>query len=217
MTRLRHSLILVLASSIITILQSAAAAAEFYRWTDASGNVGFSDRLQSVPTAYRDQIEVRASSASRTVGFQLYSGSATDAVSNSTLSAGASTADVIPFEREGELMKVMVWLNDEIVVPFFVDTASSGVTLPSQVAERLGVLNDGPPQELEAVLTANGLAHLGVVALDSVQLGQSRVNGLKGLVNPHLETGLLGGEFFNHFAYSVDPASGTLTLRVAER
>ena len=87
----------------------------------------------------------------------------------------------------------------------------------SEVAERLGVLKEGSAQAFEAVLTANGPASLAAVPLDSVQLGNSRVNGLKGLVNPHLETGLLGGEFLNHFIYSVDPASGTLTLKVAQR
>jgi len=44
---------------------AAAVHAEVYRWTDASGTVHYSDRIEDVPAGFRHQIEVRGLGATR--------------------------------------------------------------------------------------------------------------------------------------------------------
>ncbi|HEY1375108.1 MAG TPA: DUF4124 domain-containing protein, partial [Candidatus Binatia bacterium] len=42
-----------------------AAGQEFYRWTDDTGAVHFTDNLYSIPEKYRGQVEKRLQPASR--------------------------------------------------------------------------------------------------------------------------------------------------------
>ena len=62
------------------------------------------------------------------------------------------------------------------------------------------------------VQTANGVVTRAVVGLQSVQLGPARVENLRATVNPAMQIGLLGGEFFNNFIYRVNAAEGVIHL-----
>jgi aspartyl protease family protein len=117
----------------------------------------------------------------------------------------------IPFVREGSLMRVDVRLNDRLTAPFYIDTGASGIALPPQFADRLGirVTRDTPQVQ---VATANGLVTRPVIVLESVDLGGARVEGLEATLNPSMEVGLLGGSFFNNFVYRVDAAESVITL-----
>ena len=117
----------------------------------------------------------------------------------------------IPFVREGSLMRVDVRLNDAVTAPFLIDTGASGVSLPSWVAERLGIRVRADTPHVR-VMTANGVASRALVQLDSVEIGGARVEGLKATVNPAMEIGLLGGSFLNNFVYRVDAAASSIVL-----
>ena len=56
-----------------------------------------------------------------------------------------------------------------------------------------------------------------VVLLDSVQLGAARVENLQATINPSMQIGLLGGDFFNNFVYRVDAAESELWLAPNEK
>jgi clan AA aspartic protease (TIGR02281 family) len=118
---------------------------------------------------------------------------------------------VVPFVREGTLMRVDVVLNDTVTAPFLVDTGASGVSLPSDVADRLGI-RVRPDTPHIRVVTANGVVTRPVVQLQSVEVGGARVEGLYATVNPSMDIGLLGGAFFNNFVYRVDAGAGGITL-----
>jgi hypothetical protein len=49
--------------------------------------------------------------------------------------------------------------------------------------------------------------------LRSVALGGAQVENVPASASPHMEVGLLGLSFFNHFTYNVDAAAGIVTLR----
>jgi clan AA aspartic protease (TIGR02281 family) len=122
----------------------------------------------------------------------------------------------IPFVREASLMRVDVEINDLVTAPFYVDTGASGVSLPSHVAEQLGIRVRSDMKHIQ-VHTAAGLVSRPVVMLRSVTLGGARVENLEATINPAMRVGLHGGEFFNNFVYRVDAAESTLYLRPNER
>jgi clan AA aspartic protease (TIGR02281 family) len=117
----------------------------------------------------------------------------------------------VPYEDEGNLIKVMVRLNNRISVPCYVDTGSTGLVLPSSVVAQLG-LDPRASGHTAMLSTAVGRIQVPALKLDSVRLGQAEVVDLWAMVAPSLEVGLLGGDFLNRFTYSVDPETLTLTL-----
>lgn len=186
-----------------------AANAEIYRWTDASGRLHFTERLEQVPPEHRESA-VRAAMKPSTRPLQTFSGP--DAPAPATRRRGRKGGTVrIPFVHEGTLMRVDARLNDVVTAPFLVDTGASGVSLPSHVAERLGirVRSDTPHVR---VMTANGVVSRALVKLDAVEIGGARVEGLEATVNPSMSIGLLGGSFFNNFIYRVDATERVITL-----
>ncbi len=190
----------------VSLLIAAPASGEIFRWTDADGRLHFTQSLDQVPAAHREEARKRAEQqAPRRV--QTY---------ESALPAAAARQRSgrvlrIPFQRHGQVMKVTARLNDHLEAPFLIDTGASGVSLPAWVAQRLGI-HVGPDTPGVFVSTANGVVQLPVVTLDSVQLGDARVERLQATVNPSLDVGLLGGAFFNNFVYGVDAAASVITL-----
>ncbi len=113
-------------------------------------------------------------------------------------------------------MMVKVRLNDSVVAPFLVDTGASHVSMPAFLASRLG-LDIGPSTPHRTVVTANGQISVPVVRLDSVQVGEARIEHLEAHVNPTMQVGLLGGTFFNNFIYQVDAAESVINLSPNDR
>lgn len=199
---------------------ATSAGAEIYRWTDAEGRLHFTERLEQVPLEHRDaavESVMRSSDPGEEAGPVLESGSwntsSAPAARASTTRRTARHGDqvVIPFVREGTLMRVDAVLNDTVEAPFLVDTGASGVSLPSEVAQRLGI-RVRPDTPHIRVMTASGMVTRPVVRLDAVEVGGARVEGLHATVNPSMDIGLLGGTFFNNFVYRVDAGAGVITL-----
>lgn len=172
---------------------AAPAGAEVYKWTDARGILHLTDELHRVPIERREQ-------------------AVSDASRRSVARTASATEIRIPFEREGNLLKLQVRLNDRIDVPFYMDTGASSVVIPRKVADQLG-FDPTAGGEVVAAATAGGSVRLPVMTLRSLSLGDARVRSLRALVNPNLQVGLLGGAFFNRFAYAVDTTARVLILR----
>jgi clan AA aspartic protease (TIGR02281 family) len=109
-------------------------------------------------------------------------------------------------------MRVDARVNGTVNVPFYIDTGASGVSLPARFATQLGI-TVGPNTEWITVRTANGSIRVPLVRLDSVVLGNARVDGLMATLNPTTDIGLLGGAFFNNYKYQVDPSTSVMTLK----
>lgn len=197
------------------VVVAAAAAvplrAEIYQWTDADGRIHFTERLDRVPPAQREQALRSARPQGEPGAVQTYSGPAAPAPAAGARAARLARELRIPFERVGTLMRVNVRLNDALIAPFYIDTGASGIALPPQFAQRLGI-RVGPQTPHVLVSTANGEVMRPVVMLDSVELGGARVEHLEATLNPSMDVGLLGGSFFNNFVYRVDAAQGVITL-----
>jgi clan AA aspartic protease (TIGR02281 family) len=194
------------------LVGSGSAPAEIYSWTDEQGKLHFTQSLDQVPPRHRPEASAKASDA-RPSRLQIYETPERSDAPTAALSARKTLR--IPFERRGALMLVDVQLNDQLTAPFLVDTGASGISIPRAVADRLG-MPIGPSTRRVYVHTANGLASRPLVRLDSVQLGEARLEGAEATVNPTMDFGLLGGTFFNNFIYRVDAAESVITLQPNE-
>lgn len=197
---------IALAGVLLSLITAGSSAAEIYRWTDAEGKLHFTQDLGQVPVSQRSQAKRPETEAASRV--QRFSAPARIESAPGT----ASGREIrIPFERRGTVMRVEAIVNERHRVPFLVDTGASGVSLPSAVADQLGIrIRSDTPRV--TVSTANGLVRFPLIELDSVQLGGARVEGIEATVNPTMSIGLLGGRFFNNYRYSVDAAAGVITL-----
>jgi len=122
----------------------------------------------------------------------------------------------IPFEKRGDVMLVNVTLNDQVSAPFLVDTGASDVSIPAEIANRLGI-QIGPETPYRRYTTANGVIAKPVITLDSVQAGEARLEQVRASVSSTMEVGLLGGAFFNNFTFQIDPAANLIAVVVNDR
>ena len=94
-------------------------------------------------------------------------------------------------------------------VEFMLDTGASDVSIPLQVAERLG-LKKGPGMVYQ---TANGAITAWQTTVDEIQLGALRVGPVRASINPHVsgDSILLGMSFLKQLDFSQQ--GNTLTLQ----
>ncbi len=94
-------------------------------------------------------------------------------------------------------------------VEFLVDTGATYVSLPREMAERLGLETTGSAW----FNTANGRVRGGLTTLDEVSLGGYVARDVRGSISSGLEgdTALLGMSFLNHFDIRIRDARMVLT------
>jgi aspartyl protease family protein len=102
---------------------------------------------------------------------------------------------------------------NRIPVRFMVDTGATMVALPQRDADRLGI--DYRAGRRAATRTANGIAAVYVVKLDSIRIGDIELHNIDGLVHEGggLEQALLGMSFLNRVSMQRDGATMTLIQR----
>jgi clan AA aspartic protease (TIGR02281 family) len=188
---------------------AGGATAEVYRWTDDSGREHYAGALSQVPPDKRAEA---LESAQRQAPSRLQTFETPTSRPSSAAHVARRTGVLrIPYEQHGNAILVYVRLNDRVTAPFYVDTGAADVVLPAAVAESAGVIV-GADTPRETYGTANGLIRQAVVRLDSVEVGEARVENVRGSVSQSLPVGLLGTSFFNHFTLQIDPAARMLTL-----
>jgi len=94
-------------------------------------------------------------------------------------------------------------------VTFLVDTGASGVSIPANVANRLGLT----PGLAYPVSTANGTITVRSTSIDRLSIGQISLDNVKASINSSMdgEVGLLGMTFLRHF--ELIQRDGFLTIR----
>jgi clan AA aspartic protease (TIGR02281 family) len=203
---------------VLLLALSFSSSAEIYRWTDAEGRVHFTQDLSQVPPAHRPQAE-QSAAAPRSNRLQTYStppASGRGSVRRRTRRPRSGELLRIPFSRRGDMMVVDVTLNDRVTAPFLVDTGASDVSIPEELARRLGV-RIGPDTPYRRYATANGVIAQPLITLDSVQAGEARLEQVRASISSTMEVGLLGGAFFNNFTFQIDPAANVIAAVLNDR
>ncbi len=190
----------------VCALSVSAASAEVYRWTDEHGQEHWTGDLSQVPPGKRGEAfdSTQDEEPSR---LQLFEGPP----SSATRQSARGGVLRIPYEQHGNAILVYARLNDRVDAPFYVDTGAADVVVPAAVAARAGI-HVGPGTPRETYATANGLVRQAVVSFDAIEVGEARVENVRGSVSESLPVGLLGTSFFNHFTLQIDPAARMLTL-----
>ncbi len=201
-------------------LGAAAQADEIYRWVDENGRTHFSQNLHEVPPKYRpqakDELEDMSDEANpiQLLGNAPPSEHQWKQVDGPTYRKGTTKVQLKP--TRGNNFMVQVRLNDEITVPFMLDTGASTVTITQKVADQLGIVT-GPNTKYGRFSTANGVIKAPVITLDSVSVEGAAVTNVRTSILPNLDTPLLGTAYLNHFEYSIDPTAAVLTLRLKDK
>jgi clan AA aspartic protease (TIGR02281 family) len=195
--------------ALLCAVLASGAAAEVYRWTDAHGREHWTGDLSQVPPGKRGEALDGAHSEEPS-RLQIFEAAP---VRLPRERAGARGVLRIPYEQHGNAILVYARLNDRVSAPFYVDTGAADVVVPAEVAEQAGI-TVGADTPRETYATANGLVRQAVVSFEAIEVGEARVENVRGSVSQSLPVGLLGTSFFNHFTLQIDPAARMLTLVV---
>lgn len=126
---------------------------------------------------------------------------------NRNLSQNGSNEVVLKRNKQGHYIAPGL-INGKRVI-FLLDTGATTVSVPKNVADRIG-LKAGLKQK---VGTANGTINVFQTELDNVSLGGITLNNIRGHINPHMQgdTVLLGMSFMRNL--EILQKGNTLTLR----
>ncbi|HEY1266543.1 MAG TPA: retroviral-like aspartic protease family protein [Candidatus Binatia bacterium] len=181
---------------------------EFYRWTDDTGAVHFTDSLYSIPEKYRDQVQKRLQPASRPPP------AASTSLGESRAAAGGPI--VVPFTRQGNLIIVEGAVNGS-PTRFILDTGAEITILPSSFASRFGV---GPKNGIFVTLSGiGGSVDVPLVEIGSISLGDAEVRDLDATLNetPMPDTGLLGANFLSDYKVDIKYETNQVFLQPVDR
>ena len=109
--------------------------------------------------------------------------------------AQGDSALTISADRYGQYL-VQGSANNQPII-FLLDTGASGISIPGDVAERLGLVRG----QAFDVNTANGSTEVYATELSSLTIGPFRREGVRANINPSMEgdVALLGMSFLRHF------------------
>ena len=94
-------------------------------------------------------------------------------------------------------------------VTFFLDTGATDISIPQNIADRIGLVKGQPV----IYSTANGPAKNYLTKLDTVTLGNISLHNLRASINPNIDSDeiLLGMTFLKHLEFT--QKGKTLTIR----
>jgi hypothetical protein len=178
-----------------------AAPAQIYRWTDGRGDVHYSQGIDSVPPAFREQAVV--------IGYDRPEAPPEPAAPSAS-PAGAQ----IRFPP-GQPIMVSARINDTGSAQLMLDTGAARTVINPAVLATLGVSYADP--ERGTLKGVTGDVEVVAVRVESIDVGGARYGPLLVVSHdtgfgPGRGDGLLGRDFLDHFSVTIDNAGGVVTL-----
>jgi predicted aspartyl protease len=201
MNRLARFRWLIVAAAFATVLTDATVAtAQIYRWTDAAGDIHYSQGIDSVPPRYR--------SSAKIIGYERASPPPEPGAAVKT------TTGQIKF-TPGHPILVTARINDAGSALLMLDTGAARTVINPGVLSALGVSYDNSQRGTLKGVT--GDAEVVAVRVDSVDVNGARYGPLMVVSHdtgfgPGRGDGLLGRDFLDHFTVTIDNSAGVLTL-----
>lgn len=199
----RHALLALLSALTIASLgTSASAQSAIYRWVDASGEVHFTQGLDSVPQAYRPRAVL---------------------IGHDKPSEPTALPSTSPLRRSGQIsftpgqpIMVTARINDGGSAKLMLDTGAARTVINPAVLSALGV---SYKNVIRAALkgVTGGPELVEAVTLDSIEVDGARHGPLLVISHdtgfgPQRGDGLLGRDYLDNFTITIDNAAGLVTL-----
>ncbi len=124
--------------------------------------------------------------------------------------------ETIELERRGNLFWIDAIFGEEHNVQMVVDTGASLVTLPADVADKIGLKPTAGDRSIRLILADGKEVQARLSRLESLRIGKFKAEDVACAVMPsHLRGAipLLGQSFLGRFTCKVDPDKKTLTIR----
>jgi clan AA aspartic protease (TIGR02281 family) len=196
---------------MLLLLVGTLAQGEIYKWTDRDGKVHFTDNIWTVPSAYRDQVEEKASTPP---GHQ----PALETPHKLPLTKLSTHTPVVkryavPLRRVGNSMMAVAVLNGSVKVPLVVDTGAELTKIPTAAARQLGLnLNDAAVIPLRST---SGIYLAPFTKIKSITVGDATVSDVEVTISdivPGSNVGLLGMSFLDNFQITIHADDNTMIL-----
>ena len=203
MTRLAsYAFLLPLAAALVLASSHASAQTQIYRWTDAEGEIHYSQGLDSVPARFRSSATI--------IGYD----------SPSPASTGPSKPEQPPGTGRvtfspGRPIIVTARVNDGGSTQLMLDTGAARTVISPTALSALGVSFVGARRV--SLRGVTGDVQVEAVKVNSIEVEGARFGPLLVISHdtgfgPERGDGLLGRDFLDNFTITIDNTAGILTL-----
>jgi hypothetical protein len=200
----------LIATALLLSLCSKGYSAEYFKWTDESGELHISDSLSNVPEKYRRGIESKRFEVSKP------STTASPAeprdLHQMPLAGGEEKLkkyEVTYTPNEGSAKRVIISarFNGSVTAPIAIDTGAPGTIISIGLAKRLGLFDEDHGRLRISTGGIGGSAPATRSIIDTVEVGGARntfvpVTIIK-QISPSFD-GLLGMDFFSNYSVTID-------------
>lgn len=217
----------------VAVLASSTAHAGHYKWKDENGSIHVADTLGQVPPQFRDKVKtigidppVKTAPvvapqrppqppARRPVPQQAPQSQAPQINFTASVPDNQPGRSAVPFQRSGTVVIVAAVFNDKLATNVVVDTGASMTMITNAAAKALGIDLSKAESRMQ-FHTANGTIEAPVITMDSIAVGDMKLNKIAVVVHdwsPNSDLhGLLGLNYLKHFKIDFDTDRSQLVL-----
>jgi hypothetical protein len=200
----------IIAAALLLSLGTQAYSAEYFKWTDESGEVHISDSLSDIPPKYRSKME------SRKVEVRNPSTTPPPAplpVLQQTPAAGEEQSlkkyevPYTPTDGSSKRVIISAKFNGSVTAPIAIDTGAPGTIISVTLAKKLGLFDEEHGRLLISTGGIGGSAPAVRSIIDTVEVGGAMNTFVPvTIIKPISDSfdGLLGMDFFSNYSVTID-------------
>lgn len=207
--------IVILLLAVFLLVHLPLAGGKLYRWVDKEGNLHFTDSPASVPSEYRDQVDIdefgepeKPSYGNIPAQEILQRKRVIPPHMEEETRPARHEIPYIAFEGNAKRIIIAVTLNGNVSANMALDTGAPGMVITHHLAERLGLVEAGKGMVMITAGGIGGTAPAVRTIIDAIQIGDIRDTFIPTTVVP-LDTaafeGLIGMDFMSRYSMNIEP------------